>query len=406
MLLKNIIIVYDYAFINGGAAKIAIHSAIELSKQSYNIYYYSAVGPICQELQSSSVNVHCLNQKDINTASRISAIKNGIWNSSAKKDFQRFLSAFSHKDTVVHIHGWVKALSSAVVKTSTKLKFKTFITLHDYFTLCPNGGFYNFKENKICHLKGFGLKCLLCNCDKRNYGQKLWRSARQFIQDFNVKRNSDIKYISLSDLNERLVKPYVRSKQFVRINNFVTPPQYRNENASTSKTFIFVGRLSIEKGVDIFCKAMHEIISNYPDVKAIVVGDGELSSLKNIYHEIDFVGWKNQEEVYKLLKDSRALIFPSRWYEGFPLTIMEALTMNVPCIISDCTSATEIIKDGINGFIFENKNLDSAIISIRKMLDDNIYSTVFENTQITHSSIISNYNISYHVIKLLENYNT
>ena len=127
---------------------------------------------------------------------------------------------------------------------------------------------------------------------------------------------------------------------------------------------------------------------------------------KNIYHEIDFVGWKNQEEVYKLLKDSRALIFPSRWYEGFPLTIMEALTMNVPCIISDCTSATEIIKDGINGFIFENKNLDSAIISIRKMLDDNIYSTVFENTQITHSSIISNYNISYHVIKLLENYNT
>ena len=203
MRLKNIIIVYDYAFINGGAAKIAIQSAISLSKQNYNVYYYSAVGPVCKDLMSSNVKTHCLNQKDINTANRITAIRTGIWNSSVKKDFHHFLSSFSQEDTIVHIHGWVKALSSAVVKTSTKMKFKTFITLHDYFTLCPNGGFYNFKRNSICHFKGFGLKCLLCNCDKRNYIQKLWRSARQVIQDFNVKRNADIIFISISNLNEK-----------------------------------------------------------------------------------------------------------------------------------------------------------------------------------------------------------
>ena len=394
MCLKNIIIVYDYAFINGGAAKIAIQSAIALSKQNYNVYYYSAVGPVCKELLFSNVQIHCLNTKDINTANRLIAIKNGIWNSSVKKNFHKFLSPFSPEDTVVHIHGWVKALSSSVVKTSTNMNFKTFITLHDYFTLCPNGGFYNFKRNKICKLKGFGIKCLFCNCDKRNYIQKLWRAARQFIQDFNVKRNPNITYISLSDLNECLVKSYVRSKQFVRVNNFVTPPPYRNENASASKTFICVGRLSIEKGVDIFCEAMHEIITTYPNIKALVVGEGELSPLRNKYPEIDFVGWKTQEEIYKLLKDARALVLPSRWYEGFPLTVMEALTINVPCLISNCTSATEIITNMKTGLIFKSNNVDSLIQEAKVALDDNFLHNCQQNIEkmkISHLFSIQNH---------------
>lgn len=402
MRLKNIIIVYDYAFINGGAAKIAIQSAISLSKQNYNVYYYSAVGPVCKDLMSSNVKTHCLNQKDINTANRITAIRTGIWNSSVKKDFHHFLSSFSQEDTIVHIHGWVKALSSAVVKTSTKMKFKTFITLHDYFTLCPNGGFYNFKRNSICHFKGFGLKCLLCNCDKRNYIQKLWRSARQVIQDFNVKRNADIIFISISNLNEKLIKPFVKSKRFERVDNFITIPPFLNTSASTNKTFIFIGRLSEEKGVEIFCRVMEKIISTHKDIKAIIVGSGKLYELKNSYPNVDFIGWKTQTEIYELLKRARAFILPSIWYEGAPLTVMEALSMNLPCIISNCTASTEIVNNGENGIIFEANNETSLLMAINKALNDNTIKLL--QTNISNKNYRNIFSIDKHIKKLISIY--
>ena len=78
--LKNIIVAYDYADINGGAAKVAIESAIALSKNSINVYYFAAVGPIDEKLKQSKVVVKCLNIQYINHGNSIAAINNGIWN--------------------------------------------------------------------------------------------------------------------------------------------------------------------------------------------------------------------------------------------------------------------------------------------------------------------------------------
>lgn len=62
--LKNIIVVYDYANINGGAAKVEIQSAIGLSNRYY-VCYFAGVDPICDELAKSNIDVKCLNINDI-----------------------------------------------------------------------------------------------------------------------------------------------------------------------------------------------------------------------------------------------------------------------------------------------------------------------------------------------------
>ena len=119
-----------------------------------------------------------------------------------------------------------------------------------------------------------------------------------------------------------------------------------------------------------------------------------LSPLRNKYPEIDFVGWKTQEEIYKLLKDARALVLPSRWYEGFPLTVMEALTINVPCLISNCTSATEIITNMKTGLIFKSNNVDSLIQEAKVALDDNFLHNCQQNIEkmkISHLFSIQNH---------------
>ena len=148
--LENIIIAYDCAYINGGAAKVAIQSAIALSKLNYHVYFFAVTGPVDSDLQSSKVEVQCLGLNDINHGNRLSAAINGIWNKKVEKSFQTFLERFSPNNTIVHLHGWAKALSSAIVSVSERMGFNTLITLHDYFTLCPNGGLYDYKKQEIC----------------------------------------------------------------------------------------------------------------------------------------------------------------------------------------------------------------------------------------------------------------
>ena len=370
--LKNIIIVYDCADINGGAANVAIQSAIALSSLDFNVYFFAATGPINENLKKSKVQVKCLDLNDINHGSKLEAVRNGIWNKTVRKEFDCFLSDFSSEETIVHIHGWAKALSSAVVKVACKKGFKTIITLHDYFTLCPNGGFYDYQKKKICSRDPMSVGCMFCNCDKRNYPQKMWRVTRQIVQDKNVRRNPNISFISISQKNEQIVKPYVKTKDFYRVDNPIQLADSFIEDCSKSNRFLYVGRLSDEKGIELFCQAVKDIKKEHK-VEGIVVGDGDiLEKLRDNYPEIQFEGWKSSTEVKTYIKSARALVLPSKWYEGAPLTIIEAMSSGLPCIVSDCTSAVELIRDGENGYVFESGNLESLKEKMMLAMKDEI----------------------------------
>lgn len=371
-MVKKIIVVYDYGHINGGAAKVAIRSAVALSKANYEVHYFTACGPVCDELDQSDVSVKCLFLDDINQGSRIGAICNGIWNRYAQTQFRTYLKSFDPTETIVHFHGWTKALSSSVVKTAQDNGFCCVITLHDYFVLCPNGGLYDYQKQRICTINPMSAQCMVCNCDKRSFAQKLWRVARQLVQDQMIRSNPKLNYISISDKNEKLVKSYVAGTKFYRVENPVQYAKTANTDRRESDIYLFVGRVSDEKGVDLFCKAISKVQQIYK-IQGIVIGDGPcLNELQSKYETIQFAGWKKAEEVYSYLNQARCLVMPSKWYEGAPLTIVEALSANLPCIVSDCTSATELIIDGENGFVFKTNNENSLVQKIEETLDDEL----------------------------------
>lgn len=366
--VKNIVIVQDYAFVSGGAANVAIESALGLKNVGFDVFYYSAVGPVCDDLKNVIVT-KCLDIGNINSGSRIQAGISGIWNHKAYTDFYQYLDRFSVDDTIVHFHGWSKALSVSVICAAQKRGFKVIITLHDYFTLCPNGGFYNYKKGHICEYTGMSFKCVTCNCDKRKFLHKLWRVVRQFVQDIFVKNNKDINYITISDLNERAVRGNTKSNKFYRLYNPVKYPDEMISNRSDSDKYIYVGRVSDEKGVELFCEACRTLKRSGKKISSVVVGDGTLlNKLKEEYPEIVFTGWLSSQQVASIMRDARCLVFPSKWYEGAPLTIIEAMASGLPCIVSDCTSATELIVDGENGLVFETGNLNSLLEKMEQSL--------------------------------------
>ena len=352
MKVKTVVIVNDFNYTQGGASKVAIDTAKILKDEGLDVYFFSAVNK--QEENIDGIKYISTNQNEaLKEKNRLKGCINGVYNFKAKRIFKKLLETLDRETTVIHVHGWTKALSSSIFDIAFKMNFKVVVTLHDYFTACPNGGYFNYKENKICEKKPLSGKCIRCNCDSRNYGFKVYRLIRQFVQNKIVKLNDKLKYaIGISDLSVSILKTTLGSN--ITIEKIYNPIEY-DENqeiidVSKNEYYLYVGRISKEKGVDLFCKAVTEL-----GLKGIAVGNGnEKEKLEKQYPNIEFTGWKNKEDVKKYMIGARALIFPSLWYETAGLTILEAQVLGVPCIVSGWCAGKEFIKESINGFTFNS----------------------------------------------------
>jgi len=349
-LQQNIIIVNDFDYINGGAAKVAIDWARIYRDQGKNVVFFSAVHQdtdLLSEIQYVSTN----QQEFLYDKSRFLGALRGLYNYKAYKEFKKLLLQYDPNNTIICIHGWIKALSCSIWNAAWELGFKIQITAHDYFLACPNGGFFNYPQNTICHLKPLSIKCCQCNCDSRSYFLKIYRCIRFFIQNkiVNIQKKTNA-IITISNFSESMLKPFfLASVDVIRIPNPVDSiPLTERIKAEENDYYLFVGRLSKEKGCELFCKAICEL-----GLKGVVVGDGsEFNYLKQAYPLLKFVGWKSHADVFEYMKKARALVFPSLWYEAAPLTVPEAMSIGLPCVVSNCCAAKDNVIDDKNGMLF------------------------------------------------------
>lgn len=272
-MIRNVVVINDFAYINGGAGKVAIMSALALADQGINVFFFCGTGPVCEELKNSKVKIVSTNQGDITKGSKIKGLLQGINNKFAEEKLYQLLQQLDKKETIVHCHAWSKILSSSIFKATKK-----------------------------------------------------------------------------------------------------------------------------EKGIPIFCEAM-----KLRGSKGVVIGDGPiLDSLAKKYPMVDFVGWKNSDEIDKYAVKAKGLVFPSVWYEAAPLTIPEVMgKYGLPCIVSDACAGQDYIHNGINGYIFKNGDVNDLIDKLNlldmksKKLQENILHSFNRNmySKNTHASnLIKEYN--------------
>lgn len=403
--IKNIIIVCEFAQFSGGSQNIAINSAIELAKRGYNVKLFTAIGEECDELKRSNVQVTHLHIKNITEDSnRFAAAIRGLWNRKAADEIEKLLNDCEIESTIVHVHNWSNAFSSSIVRRVTKLGYKIVVTLHDYLVVCPNGGFYDYKHNHICSIEPMSLKCVLCNCDRRSYFQKLYRIVREIIQNRNIRYNKNLNYITISQLNDDLIRSRVKSNKIYRVDNFVQTQPRKCAERKENYNFVCVGRIVKEKGVEIFCEAITSLKKKHPEVCGQVLGDGPLLNiLKKNYPLVDFRGWVSHEVVDNVMADARCLVFPSVLYECSPLTVIEAFSSGLPCIASDCTTAKELISDGINGYLFSAGNP----LSLEQKMEEALFDPSYEKIEKTIKETFDpgKYTCSAYTDNVLEVYN-
>lgn len=363
-MLKNVVVINDFDYIQGGASKVAIQTANLLKENNpdLNVYFFSGAHDSKSNLRSDVISI-CTNQgESLKSKNKLKGAIDNLYNFKAKKLLKELLLTLDRDETIIHVHGWTKCLSSSVFDVAFKMNFKLVLTLHDYFTACPNGGYFNYQKNEIWTVKPFSLKYILTNCDSRNYFFHLYRLLRFFIQDKIVRLNDRLTdVITISDFSENILKKTLSPSTHIhRVYNPIDlDPNREIVDYTKNDYFLYVGRISKEKGVDVFCEGVTKA-----NKKGVVVGDGsELEKLKNKYPNIEFVGWKNSQEVKEYMKKARALVIPSRWYEAAPLTPIEALQYGIPIISSDCNATIDYLESDKNGAVFSisSENLDEII---------------------------------------------
>ena len=115
--------------------------------EDYNIIFFSGDSKETNVLDSRVKNI-CTNQGEaLKDKNKLRGAINGIYNFRAKKELEKILKTLNKEETIIHIHGWTKCLSSSVFDIIFKMKFKVILTMHDYFIACPNGGYFNYKQN-------------------------------------------------------------------------------------------------------------------------------------------------------------------------------------------------------------------------------------------------------------------
>jgi glycosyltransferase involved in cell wall biosynthesis len=371
MKVRSVVVLNDFCHVQGGASGVAINEAVALAALGLDVTFIGAVGPICGELRAAPVKVLCLDQPELAGAVQHPGVAlQALWNPAAYRTLRLQLATLDPRQTIVHLHGYTKALTTAPALAASRAGFPVICTLHDFFSACPNGAFYNYRRQIPCLLPALSMSCMLAACDKRHGLHKAYRVVRGLAQRSLSRFPSSVRdYITLSRRSAELLGPYLPTDaRFHTLPNIINVARRSPVNVAGNEQMIVIGRLDAEKGVDLAAEACNAI-----GLPLVFVGDGPRRAyLESMGAHV--TGWLTADKVQQHLARARCLVFPSRWYETYGLVVSEAAARGVPAIVSDVTAPAERIVDGVAGWAFRSGDLDSLMHCMRQTRDDALVS--------------------------------
>lgn len=294
-------------------------------------------------------------------------IKTGINLNYSKKSNQIVLNYLRNiKPDIVHIHNTFPLWTFSIIDACNEINIPIVMTLHNYRLICAKGTFY--RKNKICEIcsksssfnavkykcyqqsiiKSFAVSLMI---RKYNKGLSLINKINKFIvlTEFSKKKFLDNKFPS----NKIAVKP-----------NFIIN-KYDKFIATNKKGFIFASRLTEEKGIIDLIKVHKKI-----DFELTVCGDGPLKKYLTNQHSINYLGHLDKDKLYDIIGKSKFLIFPSKWYEGFPIILLEAFALETVVIAPNLGSMSSIVDNKFNGLLYDPNNIEDLINKIKWALSN------------------------------------
>lgn len=350
---QNILIVHNYYQIPGGEDTVVANEMQMLKEYGHKVILYSR--------NNSEL-------KNMGKLQKLMLPLNTVFNFRTYKEIRRLIR--EEKLDIVHVHNTLNLVSPSAYYAAGKSGVPVIQTLHNFRLLCPGATFY--RDGHICEdCVNKGLGCAVKHSCYR--GSKIQTLACVINTALHRMTGifGKINYICLTEFNKKklLELKQVKENQVFVKPNFVDSIGEFIPEKKRANQFIFAGRLDKLKGIDVLLEAWKCMGGSAP--KLIVCGTGPMEDWCNEFVtknkiNVELKGFVPNTEARKLIAKSRALILPTQWYEGFPMSIVEAFSVGTPVVCSDLGNAGSVVQEGVNGCKFKADNTDDLVKAVVK----------------------------------------
>jgi glycosyltransferase involved in cell wall biosynthesis len=168
-------------------------------------------------------------------------------------------------------------------------------------------------------------------------------------------------------------------KRIVVAPNFVPIASHGCGHGRNKRHVLFLGQLSVAKGLRDLFQATKLLRPEFPDLRLICAGEGNLDEVRNWLREFDLegvvelAGWVGPEKKQELLQTCAVFVLPSH-AEAMPMSLLEAMGAGLGCIATRVGSIPEVISGGIDGLLIEPKDAAAIAAACRRLWSDPAFS--------------------------------
>lgn len=350
--IMRILLIHNFYKFFAGEDSIALREKDLLEKNGNEVFFYTR--------DNKETDNYNLIQK-------INFFSETIYSRRTEKDIKKIIRDF--KPDVAYTHNIFPLISPSVFHTLYKEKIPCIQNVQDYRWLCPNGVF--FIQNRVCERckNGAFWNAVRFKCFRDSF-----LLSGLYATTISVNRYREIfkkvdAFLCTTEFNKKkLLEAGIEEKRLFIKPNYLDishiEPSY-----GKGDYIIFLGRLSPEKGLWTLIYAFERL----KDLKLTIVGTGPLEEpIKNYIYmnkikNISIEGFKKGLEKDNLLKNALFMVFPSQWYEHFPIVLLEAFAFGKPVVASDIGNMPLIVKNEKSGLLFKTGNVDDLIEKIKKL---------------------------------------
>jgi glycosyltransferase involved in cell wall biosynthesis len=286
---------------------------------------------------------------------RLLTVKDMIHSTKSRSEMLDLLRG--QRPDLVHVHNTFMMVSPSVFEACREAGVPVVHTLHNYRLLCA--GWSLSREGKVCEecLESGLWRGVWHGCYRDS---RLMTAAVALMLQVHRMRgtwNHDVGgYVALTNFaRAKFIEGGLPPSRIGVKPNFLESDPGERSAPGPGGFALFAGRLSAEKGAEVLLQAWQKLKARIP---LVVLGDGPLresleteAATRNLAN-VTFAGWRSRDEILAAMKSASLLITPSLWYEGFPMTVVEAFACGTPVVCSRLGGLREIVEDGSTGLHF------------------------------------------------------
>lgn len=283
---------------------------------------------------------------EISEMPRLAVAEQTLWSSRTTSELSKLVEEV--RPDVIHVHNTFPLISPSLYWAAARHSVPVVQTLHNFRLFCLSALF--MRDGRVCedcmgHVPWRGI---VHKCYRDSTSQSTALAGLLVLhRAMGTWQNKVTRYIALNEFcRGKFIEGGLPPERVVLKPNFVDFPVPECRDRAG---FLFVGRLSTEKGIDVLVKAT----ASLPNAVVRVAGTGPEGHLLAGVPGLSHLGALPNEDIRHEMAGASALILPSIWYENFPRTLVEAFGCGLPVIASRIGALAELVEDGVTGLLFE-----------------------------------------------------